>query len=787
MQQIHSFDNFIATALNPAQREAVTHHNGASLVIAGAGSGKTRVITARISHLMLQRRIPASAIVALTFTNKAAHEMKQRIAQFLPPAHPLPFIGTFHAYCVRFLKKYGYTIDLPVFSILDTEDQKKIINDALKRSVLHKQITYRTALYHISNIKQQTLPIGPVPGYEQLQEIYHYYEREKRAAKCLDFDDLLIETVEILKKNPTICNEQINTIRHLLIDEYQDTNAIQHTLLNLLSLQKKQLIIDSICAVGDEDQSIYSWRGATVASMLSFSVTYPDTKIIKIEQNYRSVEPILTLANTIITHNTQRTPKKLWSEKKAYDRIRIISCNTEYQESEFIATYIEAARTTIKLSDIAILYRTHVQSRTIEELLVKLSIPYKIIGGLQFYERREIKDLIAYLRIINNPFDRNALMRILNTPTRGLGVKCEELLQTLWINEPFENIITSLQSLTTEEIGLSRTQKQSITNLIEILQSISPEDTPASALEKIISTTNYIGFIKEEYEFDDADTRIDNIYELIDAATHFGKEQGNTIDLFLKEVGLMQDAINQNTTEQDAVLLMTIHAAKGLEFHTVIICGLEEGIMPTTRALQNPNDIEEERRLLYVAITRARERLLITYARNRYTYGTMTTQLPSRFIDEMTPYNKNIQNCGYLNRSQLYAYCAQWLEIPTITMTPHNHPIIKNQHMGSFAVKKPIKTIPHHQPTPSSSPNTFSPSPLMDKKRALIEQLKHYTATTSSHSTTNNEWQTGKRVRHATYGIGTIQSTEHRGESLFLTIQFINGIKKIKSSFVQSL
>lgn len=786
MTSENKIDLFITSQLNEAQKEAVTHTVGPLLVIAGAGSGKTRIITARISYLMMHQGVTSDAIVGLTFTNKAAHEMKERIAHFLPKHTPLPFVGTFHSYCVRFLRTYGHVIDLPVFSILDEDDQKKIINDLLKQSVLQKKVTYKTVLHYISQQKQRYQVVQSSVHNDPLHEIFIHYEREKRAAKCLDFDDLLYETVALLKKFPSIQMVHQNLVRHILIDEYQDTNHIQQELLTLLSQHEGCLTIDSMCAVGDEDQAIYSWRGATVTNILNFNTTFSNTRLVKIEQNYRSVEPILSLANTIIGHNTLRTPKQLWSSKKAQDRVRLVACASEYQESELIGAYIEVARKKQALSSIAILYRMHIQSRAIEEELVKRSIPYKIIGGLQFYERREIKDLIAYVRVISNHFDRSALIRIFNVPTRGLGAKCEELLKEVWETQPFCSHSELLHVLLHDlQNGLNRSQREGIAHLIAILNGVDRTVAPSKALEQILSKTNYIGFLRETCEPQEAEERIDNIYELLDAAHHFESQTSGTIEQFLHEVGLMQEIASTKKGEQEAVLLMSIHAAKGLEFDTVIVCGLEEGIMPSSRAQQTA-EIEEERRLLYVAITRAQERLMITYARNRYTYGTVNHQIPSRFIDEMVPYKNQVHPVSYLNRHQLLSFCAQWLgyelpscsyEVQTVSARIKNNGDRNHSILSTSSARRTPRSY-GHQLGDTVPVERVSLVRSTDAIVSVLQKVQQQVGLGSCVSV-------GKRVRHATYGIGTVKGVEERGGTVFATVLFSAGSKKIKASFLE--
>ncbi|MGB8366838.1 MAG: UvrD-helicase domain-containing protein, partial [Candidatus Babeliales bacterium] len=484
-----SFNLFLKNELNQAQKEAVLHDSGALLVIAGAGSGKTRVITARITHLIINKNVLPSTIVALTFTNKAANEMKKRIAQFLGTNTRLPFVGTFHSYCVQLLKKNSALLPSPFFSILDEDDKQKLIKAILQRNNLHKQFTARSVSYQISQMKNHTTkPATTAQNYlasPLLFDIYQTYEKEKRASKCLDFDDLLLETFHLFNKNQTFKNIEQEKIKHILVDEYQDTNVIQHALLKQMATQDKQLTAESICAVGDEDQSIYSWRGATIANILNFKKDFSSTQIIKIEQNYRSVQSILDVANKVIKNNTARNPKKLWSNKHGYNRVQILSCLSEYQEAEIIAQLLTIIEQKQKLNTVAILYRTHTQSRAIEEALIKQTIPYKIIGGIQFYERKEIKDLLAHLRLIVNPFDRTSFFRIVNVPARGLGAKFEEQFFIQWQQQPFLTFQQLAAHFIKEKI-IPSSKANALQKFINIFDGLEPTQKTSNAIEHIV-------------------------------------------------------------------------------------------------------------------------------------------------------------------------------------------------------------------------------------------------------------------------------------------------------------
>lgn len=787
MAQSNTFDAFVTEQLNPSQQEAVLHGHGPILVIAGAGSGKTRVITARITNLILNNKIPPHAIIALTFTNKAANEMKERIAHFLGTTHNVPFVGTFHAYCVRLLKQNSNQLNTPTFTILDSDDQLKMVSSILHRVNAGKNITPRNAIYQISHIKNQLIsPINSsLFSHPIMEQVYTAYEKEKKVSNCFDFDDLMLEVLKLFKTNTVFKMLHHERVQHILVDEYQDTNIVQHELLKHMALKNTTLAVDSLCAVGDEDQSIYSWRGATIANMLNFKKDFTDTKTIKIEQNYRSVQPILEVANRVIEKNINRNPKKLWSDKKGSDRVRIATCMSEYQEGECIAQCLKAASIQQKRSSIAVLYRTHAQSRAIEEALIKHSIPYKIIGGIQFYERKEIKDLLAYVRLIINPFDRTSFFRIVNTPSRGLGTKFEELFYEYWDNEPFLTFKEIALKLITD--GMIRGAKQTaLEQFSTLFNGLEPETAPSTALETLIKKTKYIEFLKDSYEPQEAQERIDNVQELLDAIRYFEKNGINTIELLLHEVALMQEKMHKQDDQQDKVLLMSLHAAKGLEFDMVILAGLEEGIMPTSRALSSDDAVEEERRLFYVGITRAKERLLITHTKHRYTYGKMVDQFVSRFLDEMPAPVTLRQDASCLNPLQLHGFFSEWFGVKNhnSVMTfgqPVQHKAYTNHsdtqaqltktynrlHSTAASSSRAKKTVQTRVPDTASSSSTQSP--------------RFYPGTPA----VNSQWRKNQPVKHIKYGLGLVEMAEEKDGSTYVTVKFKEGVKKIVSRFLE--
>lgn len=770
-QHIDQFNHFLKTNLNDAQHQAVTHGNGSLLIVAGAGSGKTRVITARITHLMLNQNALPSSIVALTFTNKAAMEMKERIEHFLGRKQDLPFVGTFHSFCLRLLKKHSELLDNPFFSILDEDDQHKIIQNIINNAGLNKKITAKQISYQISQIKNQTLTpdahdmhsLNPL-----IRDVFVAYEKDKIASKCLDFDDLLLETVKLFKKNPAFKKEFQDITRHILVDEYQDTNVVQHELLKQMahdpsmgSGRTGKLIIDSLCAVGDEDQSIYSWRGATVTNIMNFVNDFKGTKLIKIEQNYRSVQSILDLANNVIANNSNRNPKNLWSQKKGSDRIRQIAFLSEYQEAEALALFLKHAAKKQKLNTIAILYRTHFQSRAIEEALIKNSIPYKIIGGIQFYERKEIKDILAYLKLIVNPFDRASFFRVINCPLRGLGNKFEEQFQHKWNTNLFATF-KDIAQLMIDDKEVTGIKKDALVSFVKLFDGLNHTDKPYKTAQQIITSTAYFSYLKETYDPEEAMGKIDNVKELLKAIEHLESQKITSIGEFLDEVALMQAQIQEDSNEKDPVLLMTLHAAKGLEFDTVILTGLEEGLLPSTRSLAMEESVEEERRLFYVGITRAQERLILSYSRYRYQYGTMIDQRPSRFVQEIPNGTVPIFDGSYWNALQTSQFFSGWLS---------NEGTLRYAATAANQSKR-VENL-------SKLKRKLNPFVVSDAKGIVSNH-------DSKIKMPQGIYKKNQPVSHPTFGLGIIEDIELRSNGTTrLTIKFKTGSKKLDASFIQ--
>jgi DNA helicase II / ATP-dependent DNA helicase PcrA len=751
---VQNFNQFLKKELNQPQLKAVTHKQGPVIVISGAGSGKTRVITARIANLILNENANPNSIIALTFTNKAAGEMKHRLIKFLGTKHNLPFVGTFHSYCLLLLRSHPTLLPHPEFTILDADDQKSLIKKIIKKNGLEKQLSAADVGYQISNLKNKLLtPFDSEGSFTQpiIKEIYLAYETEKNATHNLDFDDLILQFLKIIKEKKDFRQKFQAKIKHILVDEYQDTNMVQHELLRCMSLDTEQkLVSKSICAVGDEDQSIYSWRGAMATNMLQFQKDFAPVTIIKIEQNYRSVQPILEAANYVITHNKVRTPKELWSQKNAKNRILSINCRSGQQEADAIATFISSYPKDQKLSNVAILYRTHFQSRNIEEALIRNSIPYQIVGGIRFYERKEIKDLLAYLRLIVNPFDWVSLFRVINCPQRGLGTKFEELLYEQWNKNPLLNFKQLLDyMLLSPKIKLTGTKAKSVQEFLDIFTNLEKDQNASELINHILEQTAYLKYLQKAYDPKEAESKIENVKELEQSIYNFENKVFNektpdtnelTLETFLHEIALMQEKIKDNKNKENEVQCMTLHAAKGLEFDTVIITGLEEGMLPSNRSLNTSKALEEERRLFYVGMTRAKERLILFKAYYRNSFGQILDQVTSRFLTEIPEKLLKSLDVSEMYSSQVESYFNKWL--------------------GN-----------------KSSVLTFQ-----DFAKNLKPKLKAKT----NKPTTN--WKKNQPVIHKKFGTGIIKKIEKKDEAQFyITALFKCGEKKILSNFLQRL
>ena len=628
------------TGLNKDQLSAVTRVEGPLLILAGAGSGKTRVITYRIAHMIEDLKISPYSILAITFTNKAAKEMRERVNSLIGDRAKDMWISTFHSLCVRILRRdierIGYNRS---FVIYDTQDQLSLIKECIKECGLREDsFKPSSVLSAISGAKDKLLnPKAFEARYfndfrlSKISKVYDLYQRKLKSNNALDFDDLIFKTVELLKTDEFVRDFYQRKFQYVMVDEYQDTNHAQYVLINLLSEMHKNL-----CVVGDDDQSIYGWRGADIANILDFEKDYKDAFVVKLEQNYRSTEVILDGANSVIKRNLGRKNKKLWTQLKEGEKIKLHKAYDEKDEANFIAREIKKRQEEEdrNLRDFALLYRTNAQSRALEEALIKHSISYKIFGSLKFYDRKEIKDIMAYLRLVQNPLDDLALKRIINVPKRGIGAKTLEKLEerALVTGESLFGLLHDLSGF-----DLSTKVKTTLNKFVMMINSFMDmkEILPLTEfVQKVIDNTKYVEELKAE-DTDEARGRIENIEEFKSVVMEFMQNsEEKTLEEFLSSVSLVSD-LDSIDEEDDFVTLMTLHSAKGLEFPVVFLAGVEEGIFPISRAMLDENQLEEERRLCYVGMTRAKQILYITYANERTLYGRRNHAIASRFISEI--------------------------------------------------------------------------------------------------------------------------------------------------------
>ncbi|MFF4401220.1 DNA helicase PcrA [Streptomyces sp. NPDC001480] len=650
--------------LNENQRAAVVHAGSPLLIVAGAGSGKTRVLTHRIAHLLGERGVHPGQILAITFTNKAAGEMKERVEQLVGPRANAMWVMTFHSACVRILrresKKLGFTSS---FSIYDAADSKRLMALVCRDLELDpKRYPPKSFSAKISNLKNELIDeedfaAQAADGFEKtLAQAYALYQSRLREANALDFDDLIMTTVNLLRAFPDVAEHYRRRFRHVLVDEYQDTNHAQYALVRELVGTSEHpadvppgpddLTPAELCVVGDADQSIYAFRGATIRNILQFEEDYPDATTILLEQNYRSTQTILSAANAVIERNESRRPKNLWTNAGAGARITGYVADTEHDEAQFVADEIDRLTDAgeAKASDVAVFYRTNAQSRVFEEVFIRVGLPYKVVGGVRFYERKEVRDVLAYLRVLANPEDSVPLRRILNVPKRGIGERAEAMIDALAQREK----ISFPQALkrVDEAYGMAARSTNAVKRfnvLMEELRTIVESGAgPATVLEAILERTGYLAELQASTDPQD-ETRIENLQELAAVALEFEQErgEGESVGLsdFLEQVALVADS-DQIPDEEDGdgvITLMTLHTAKGLEFPVVFLTGMEDGVFPHMRALGQTKELEEERRLAYVGITRARERLYLTRSALRSAWGQPSYNPPSRFLEEIPP------------------------------------------------------------------------------------------------------------------------------------------------------
>ena len=764
----------ILKGLNDKQYEAVTNTEGPCLVIAGAGSGKTKVLTHKIAYLMGEKNILPWNILAITFTNKAAKEMKERIELLVGEAAKDMWVGTFHSICVRILRKFIDRIGFDSsFIIFDTSDQKTMIKQILKDLQLDEKLfSDRSVMSEISNAKNEMLEpeTYAVKAHgdfrkEKIAEVYERYQKRLKENNAIDFDDIINYTIKILMENPDVLEYYSNKFQYILVDEYQDTNKSQFTLITMLASKH-----GNITAVGDNDQGIYSFRGADISNILNFEKDFPGTKIIKLEQNYRCTGNILKVANAVIKNNEVKYDKKLWTENEVGNLPKVFSADNEYDEGRYIAEQVEHLRREekYKYSDFAVLYRMNTQSRAIEEILRREAIPYKIVGGLKFYERKEIKDIISYLRLVQNPADNLSLNRIINEPKRGIGkTSLDKIAQ---IAE--ENNISMYELIKHAEVyGLNRVYLNS-REFIDCIESIiakKDELTISELVKKILKDTGYTRALENENTIE-AENRIANLEEFLNVAVEFEEESAdNGLSDFLEGITLSSDLDNMEETDE-SVTLMTLHSAKGLEFPVVFLVGMEEGIFPGYKSIGEQKELEEERRLCYVGVTRAKENLFLTNSKQRTTFGSTTHNPPSRFLQEIP---KELLD-GY--------------EDAVISMPKRENIFGDSDYTWSYGSKNNgnIKTYKTTEPQYATAASGVQRNGEVTgfAFRTAENFLNNLNKKAQPQNIDFSAYQSGTRVYHKKFGEGTINYVEPEGEDLKVDINFDKvGHKRLMAKF----
>ena len=768
----------ILKGLNDKQYEAVVNTEGPCLVIAGAGSGKTKVLTHKIAYLMGEKNILPWNILAITFTNKAAKEMKERIELLVGDAAKDMWIGTFHSICVRILRKFIDRIGFDSsFIIFDSSDQKTMIKQILKDLQLDDKIfTDRSVMSEISNAKNEMLEpeTYAVKAHgdfrkERIAEVYERYQKRLKENNAIDFDDIINYTIKILMENPDVLQYYSNKFEYVLVDEYQDTNKSQFTLVTMLASKH-----GNITAVGDNDQGIYSFRGADISNILNFEKDFPGTKIIKLEQNYRCTGNILKVANAVIKNNEVKYDKKLWTENDVGNLPKVFSADNEYDEGRYIAEQIEhlIREEKYKYSDFAVLYRMNTQSRAIEEILRREAIPYKIVGGLKFYERKEIKDIISYLRLVQNPSDNLSLNRIINEPKRGIGKTSLEAVE-----QTAEQAGTSMYEVikNAQSYGLNRvyTNSREFINCMEEFMVQKNNLKISELIQKILKDTGYIKALETENTIE-AENRIANLEEFLNVATEFEEESAeNTLSEFLEGITLSSDLDNVEETE-DSVTLMTLHSAKGLEFPVVFLVGMEEGVFPGFKSIGEDKDIEEERRLCYVGVTRAREKLFLTRSKQRTTFGSTSFNQPSRFLKEIPAemvdgYEEAMGSGITYEKSSFGDSGYSW-----------SYGSRNNGNIKSYKIQEPQYA--------TAASNIFGSKNSSENSgygfRTAESFLSSLNKKSQSKGVDLSQYQAGTKVYHKKFGEGTINYVEPEGDDLKVDINFDKfGHKRLMAKF----
>lgn len=747
--------------LNDKQKEAVLATEGPCLVIAGAGSGKTKVLTHKIAYLISEKNVKPYNILAITFTNKAASEMKQRVEKIVGDVAQEMWMGTFHSICVRILRRFIDRIGFDTsFLIFDTSDQKTVVKECLKAlNIDDKTFSDRSVLSEISNAKNEMLtPKAYQAKYvgefrkEKIGQVYELYQKRLRENNAIDFDDIINYTIDILSENPDVLQYYTEKFKYVLVDEYQDTNKAQFTLVTILASR-----YGNITVVGDNDQGIYSFRGADISNILNFEKDFPGTRIIKLEQNYRCTGNILKAANAVIKHNENKYEKKLWTENEEGSLPCLYQAEDEYDEANYVVKEIEHLKTEeyLKSKDFVILYRMNAQSRAIEDILRRENIPYKIVGGLKFYERKEIKDTIAYLRLLHNTSDNLSLKRIINEPKRGIGKTSLDKIQ-----EISDRTGTSMYEIIkhAEEYDLNRVKANAreFINLIEELRLKKQELSISELLKEVLNKSGYTKALELENTVE-AETRMQNLEEFLTVAIEFEEESAdNTLPEFLESITLSSD-VDEMQDEDNTVTLMTLHSAKGLEFPVVFLVGMEEGIFPGYKSIGEPKDLEEERRLFYVGITRAKQFLHLTCAKHRTIFGSTSYNAVSRFIKEIP---NNLLD-GVVNNDQEEKFNDM----------PYNWEYGKTP-VGKVTTYKFDETKTEIKPKSTYQFRTAE---------SFLSSLSQKQASSEVDIT---KYKEGMRIYHKKFGEGIIQKIEAEGDDYKLDIQFDkSGHKRLMAKF----
>ncbi len=775
--------DFLST-LNAEQRQAVVETDGPLLILAGAGSGKTRVIAHRIAYLIAERKVAPHNILAVTFTNKAAEEMRERVKRLLSETQmaSAPLISTFHSLCVRILRQhietggFGYTRS---FTIYDQDDSVRLIKSCIKDlGYDDKQLAPRATQGAISGAKNRNG--DDAESYAARVEyndekraaiarVFKLYEERLISNNALDFDDLLIKTVQLLRRVEEVREYYNNKFRYILVDEYQDTNMLQFAMIRFLT-EKQQ----NICVVGDEDQSVYKWRGADITNILNFEEHYPNAKVIRLEQNYRSTQTILDVAGAVVKNNTERKGKTLWTANPAGERIRYYQAFDSDAEARFVAAKIEEHRRTDEDLRAAVLYRTNAQSRVFEEALRRVGLAYNIVGGFSFYERMEVRDIISYLKLALNPHDSIALQRVINSPPRGLGKqtldeiarRAKDYAVSHW--ETIAILIEQGKGLSPRAISALKNFQQIITNLVTAANNAPSTDSPVSDVVKAaILDTGYETALKTENS-DEAEARLENLQELVNAAVDYDKQEKEGLRDFIDHAALVSDT---DQYKRDApVTLMTMHAAKGLEFPLVFIVGLEDGLFPHSRSAADPAELEEERRLCYVAITRAERFLYVTHAMKRRVYGEEMASEPSQFLNEM-PLDL-MEDLSRGNSWLAFARSSSTLENKHAAQALRGDTRERTKYQGkTYDSADSIAEFFRKRGQSLGNSDSYKTQPEPTIKRRAASATNAGTGGSSS-STGGGDFTPGSHVRHPKYGRGLVLRREGVGDSAKLTVSF---------------